>query len=176
MRRLSDFFPLMLAAIFVLSGCRAPSPATYRYEAHITTGNGHTIWSGGREHAVCFSDDSDLMARGSLCHLRSEVLHAAGNEITIHGTIQKQAAKPLFHRKSGRTDGQKFDFADPVPCLLFNLRDWKLKTPFYEQGYDIEKAFPLKVRHALSRSDFSRGTDFDPRDPRFDPARHQQKN
>lgn len=168
----------VLAGLLALSGCGTAPVSTYRYTAAVTTGIGHQIVVDGKEEPVIFSEKSDPMARWSLCHLKSEVLHAAGNVITVTGSIERRvpeaARQPSVHRSNGQTAA----FADPEAHLLFRITDWKLKAPFHEyhldSDTDITLPFPLKVRHTLRRDDFSSSQYFDPQQPGFDPARHVQ--
>ncbi len=167
-----------LAGLLALSGCGTPAASTYRYTAAVTTGIGHQIVVDGKEEAVLFSETSDPMARWSLCHLKSEVLHAAGNKITVTGSIEKHVPKAARKPPVHLSNGQTAEFADPAAHLLFRITDWKLKAPFHEyhldSDTDITQPFPLKVRHTLRRDDFSSSQDFDPGQPGFDPARHVQ--
>ncbi len=167
-----------LAGMLVLIGCGTPPAATYRYTAAVTTGIGHQIVVDGKEEPVVFSEKSDPMARWSLCHLKSEVLHAAGNEITVTGSIEKRVPKAPRQPPVHLSNGQTAEFADPEAHLLFRITGWKLKAPFHEYhvGFDtdITRPFPLKTRHTLRRDDFTSSREFDPRQPAFDPARHVQ--
>ncbi len=168
-----------LAGLLALSGCCTPLVSTYRYTAAVTTGIGHQIVVDGKEEPVIFSEKSDPMARWSLCHLKSEVLHAAGNEITVTGSIEKRVPKAARQPSIDRSNGQTAAFAEPEAHLLFWITDWKLKTPFHEyhldSDTDITLPFPLKTRNTLRRDDFLSSQDFDPRQPGFDPARHVQE-
>jgi hypothetical protein len=168
-----------LAALLALSGCRRPQPSTYTYTAQITTGIGHTIVINGKEEPVLFSDTSAPIARWSLCHLRSEVVHAAGNQFTITGTIEKHVPKPPSKPPVRLSNGETAVFADPEAHILFKITDWKLKAPFHEYHFgsdiDITKPFPLKLRHTLHREDFTSSEDFDPKQPGFDPSAYLQK-
>lgn len=167
-----------LAGLLVLSACGTPPASTYHYTAAVTTSIGHQILVDGKEEPVIFSEKSDPMARWSLCHLKSEVLHAPGNEITVTGSIEKRVPKASPQRPIHLSNGQTAEFAAPEAHLLFRIVGWKLKAPFNEyhidSDTDITRPFPLKTRHTLRRDDFSSTQDFDPRQPGFDPARHVQ--
>lgn len=168
-----------LAGLLALSGCGTPPTSSYRYSSAVTTGIGQEIVIDGKEEPVLFSEDSDPVARWSLCHLKSEVLNAPGNEITITGSIVKHVPKPPHKAPVRLSNGQTAVFAEPEAHLLFRITDWKLKAPFHEHlldsDTDITRPFPLKVRHTLRRDDFSSSHDFDPRQSGFDPARHVQR-
>lgn len=168
-----------LAALLLLGGCHAPQASTYSYTSAITTGIGHHIVIDGKEEPVLFSDNSDPMARWSLCHLKSEVMDAAGNQITITGTIEKRVPKPRHYKTTRVINGQTHGTLEPQAHLLFKITDWKLKAPFYEYEFNsntnIAEPFPLKTRHELRRDDFSSSADFDPMQPGFDPARYLQR-
>ncbi|MDB6006865.1 MAG: hypothetical protein JWR15_3852 [Prosthecobacter sp.] len=164
-----------LAILFALSGCHAPQESTYTYTAHITTGIGHYIMVDGKEEPVLFSDSSDPMARWSLCHLKSEVIHAAGNQITVTGTVEKRVPKPEHYETHRQVNGQTVITLEPEAHLLFKITGWKLKTPFNMYHWALEGAFPLERRDTLRRDDFSSSEDFDPMQPGFDPSKHLER-
>lgn len=166
---------LALGVLLTLGGCRAPQPSTYGYESTSTTGIGHRIIIDGKAEPVLFSEQSDPMARWSLCHLRWEVAYGKGNEITMTGMIEKHVPKPLRKKPVRLSNGETTVFAEPEDCYIFKITGWKLKAPFRMCHYDIDGTLPATTRHTLRRDDFTSSTDFDPQQAGFDPAAHVQK-